>query len=198
MIRKARVKQWVADLVAGSDVQSAWKRLSTSGQPGVDAILDALEGKCDPAPKGRHPIDLHDDLSAGLGAIARVDAEPLIRALDRRPRHTFSLIWVLGAYHNEAIKRKLMEYAKHRDKWVRWAAVEGLARSRRKFVLRPLIDALRDRSDMVRFAALEGLTRAADRTAIEPLKRYLSDKRLKPGGRRIATELLRRLETGRR
>jgi hypothetical protein len=61
-----------------------------------------------------------------------------------------------------------------------------------------LLDALRDKSGSVRFAALEGLVKVADRTAIEPLKHFLGDKRLQPGGRRIASELLYKLEKGSR
>jgi HEAT repeat protein len=87
---------------------------------------------------------------------------------------------------------------KDKDPLVRCAAVEGLKRFRKKSVLQPLLDALRDRSQLVRFVALEALVRVADRTAIEPLKRYLADKRLQPGGRRIASELLNKLERGRK
>jgi HEAT repeat protein len=190
----ARVKDLVADLIAGCDVPAAWRRLGTSGQEGANALLDALEGKSGSAPRDRHPRDLHEDLVAGLQAIAHVDPGPLITALDLRPGHTFSLIWALGSSGEEAALRKLMDYAKHQDKWVRWAAVSGLARFRRKCVLRPLLDALRDRSDMIRFTALGGLAKVADRTAIEPLKRYLAGKTLQPGGRPIATELLENLE----
>jgi hypothetical protein len=197
MTAKAKIKDLVADVISGSGLHSAWERLSKCGQQGVDAVLNALEGKSGPAPKDRHPRDLAEDLSGGLQAIAQVNPEPLIRALGRRPHHTFSLIWALGSSREEAAVQKLIEYATHKDPWVRWAAVSGLARFRRKSLRQPLLDALRDRSDLVRFTALEGLVKVADHTAIEPLKRYLSDKRLKPGGRRIASELLHKLEKGR-
>jgi hypothetical protein len=194
MNAQERVKRLVADLITGREVQAAWKRLSTSGQQGVDAILDALAGTTGPVPEDRHPRDLHDDLVAGLQAIAHLNPGPLIRALDHRPEHTFSLIWALGSSPDEAAVQKLVEYAIDRCKWVRWAAVSGLARLRQKAVLPVLLGALRDRSDLVRFTALEGLARVADRTAILPLKRYLANRRLQPGSRRIASELLKKLE----
>jgi hypothetical protein len=195
---KAKVKELVSDVISGSDLPTAWERLGMCGKQGVDALLDALEGKSGPVPEGRDPRDLHDDLSGGLQAIAKVNPEPLLRALDRRPRHTFSLIWALGSSREQAAVQTLIAYAKHNEKWVRWAAVEGLSRLRRKSLLQPLLEALRDRSEMVRFTALEGLVKVANRTAIEPLKRYLNHKRLPPGGRRIAGELLGKLEQSRK
>jgi hypothetical protein len=208
----ARVKGWVADLIAEANLRTmrtAWKGLSTSGQLGVDAILDALEGRSGPAPAGRDFRDLHADLFEGLYGIARVDPRPLIAALDRRPAHTFNLLEALSCSRDEAAVRKLLEYAKHKDRWIRYEAVTGLAsfaaasrvaRSRRKAMLQPLLDALRDRSDWVRSAALAGVAKIADRTAIEPLKRYLASKRLRryPGCQHQASELLKKLEKARK
>ena len=193
MTSKAKINNLVADVIAGTDVPSAWEHLRQCGQRGTDAILDAMEGKLGRGK--RHLRDLHEDLISGLQAIAKVNPAPLIVALDGRPRHTFSLIWALGASRQKVAVDKLIDHVKHQDKWVRWAAVCGLARFSRKSLLPPLLLALRDRSNRVRFVALEGLTKVADRTAIEPLKRYLTNKRLKPGARRIATELLNKLET---
>jgi len=195
MPAKAKVKALVADLIAGSEVQSAWQRLSTCGRQGVDAILDALEWKWGPVPKDRHPIDIHEDLSGGLQEIAKVNPGALITALDRRPGHAQHLIWGLGSSREEAAVQTLIEYAKHKDQYVRSAAVSGLAGLRRKSLMQPLLDALQDRSDDVRFTALERLVKIADRTAIEPLKRHLA-RRLQPGSRRIAGELLKKLERG--
>ncbi len=197
MTTGARVKALVADLIAGTDVRSAWDRLSRCGRAGTDALLDALEGRAGPFPKDRHPIDVSDDLSGGLQTIAAVNPAPLIRALDRRPEHAFSLAWALGSSREDAAIATLTTLAKHKDLWVRWAAIEGLARLRRKSVLPTLLDALHDRSDWVRFAALEGLAKIPDRAAIEPLRRYLAYRRLQPGARRIAGELLAKLERGR-
>lgn len=212
MTAKARVKDWVADLIAGTNLrtmQTAWQRLSTSGRQGVDAILDALEGKSGPAPEGRDFRDLHADLAGGLDVIAEVDPRPLIAALDRRPEHTYSLLGALSRSRDEVAVQKLLAYAKHKDPWIRYEAVSGLAsfaaargvtRSRRKEMLQPLIDALRDRSDKVRDMAVAGLAKIADRTAIEPLKHYLANKRLKryPGLQQIASELLKKLEKARK
>src|SRR5688500_12119062 len=97
MTTTAKVQNLVADLIAGVEVRSAWERLGKCGRRGVDAVLDAKEGKSGPAPKGRHVRDLDEDLTAGLQAIAQVNPTPLIRALDRRPGHTFDLIWALGS-----------------------------------------------------------------------------------------------------
>jgi hypothetical protein len=194
MTAKANVTNLVEKIIAGTGVRLACARLSNCGKRGVDAILDALEGKHGRAPTSRHPRDVHDDLLGGLHAIGKVHPGPLIDALDRRPQHSVSLIWVLGGSRREGVVEKLVEYSKHKDIYARWAAVEGLNRYRKKSLLLPLLGALHDRSDMVRFSALIGLAKIADRTAIEPLKRYLASKGLKPGGQRIASELLAKLE----
>jgi hypothetical protein len=193
-VARVTVKRLVADLVAGADVQAAWARLAGTGRRGVDALLDAMEGQGAAPPEGRDPRDLHDDLSGGLQAIAKVGVGPLVEALERRPDHAMSLVWALGASREEAAVRALVEHAKHKDVYVRWAAVAGLAGMRRRSLQGTLIEALRDRSGQVRFAALEGLVKVADGRAIGPLRRYLRDRRLQPGGRRIAGELLARLE----
>ena len=57
MAAKANVKKLVADVIAGSDLQSAWKQLGKTGRKGVDVILDALEGKCDNRPGVRVGTD---------------------------------------------------------------------------------------------------------------------------------------------
>jgi HEAT repeat protein len=116
--------------------------------------------------------------------------------LDDRPNHASSLIWALGGLRQVAVVKTLVEHSKHKDLWVRWAAVEGLARCRKESRLQPLLAALGDRSDMVRFSALLGLVKVADRSAIEPLKHYLRSKRMSVGGKRITIELLARLEAG--
>jgi hypothetical protein len=194
MTPTANVTELVANLVTGSDVQSAWQGLSGCGFQGVEALLDAMEGKCGPMPRDRHPRDFHEDLEGGLQSIAEADPEPVIAALHRRPEHACSLIGALGSSRDEAAVQTLIEYAKHRDPWVRWSALSGLARYRRKSLRQVFLDGLRDRSSMVRFEALEALVKVADRRAIEPLRRYLARKDLEPGGRSIASELLAKLE----
>ena len=78
---------------------------------------------------------------------------------------------------------------------VRWAAVSGLCGRRRKIVLSTLLKAIKDRSSNVRYAALQGLARCADQTAIVPLQHFLATRRLQPGERRIAQELIDKLQT---
>jgi HEAT repeat protein len=195
---KAIVNKLVGDLLARACKRSVYERLGKCGQLGVDAVLDALEGKHGLPPKRRHPRDVHEGLVGGLYAIAKVNPDPLINTLNRRPEHARDLIWALGGSGHVAAVKKLLEYAKHQDMWVRWAAVEGLVRcGKQHSLLQPLLDALRDRSDMVRYSALQGLVKVADHTAIEPLKRYLASKRLSPGGKRLASELLAKLEKAR-
>jgi HEAT repeat protein len=190
----AELDNLVTKLVVGVDVRSALSRLRKSGQAGVNRILDAMDGKFGPAPKTRHPRDVADDLIGGLHAVASVDANALIVALKRRPKHAFALIWALGGSREKTAVQTLIAYSTHHDKWVRWAAVEGLARRRQKSLMEPLLVALRDRADLVRFSALVGLQKIADYRAIEGLKHYLSRKRLSPGGKRLASALLARLE----
>jgi len=160
----------------------------------VNKILDAMEWKSGSAPQSRHPRDVHDDLIGGLRAVATVDANALIATLKDRPKHALALIWALGGSRQTVALTTLIEYSRHKDMWVRWAAVEGLARRRKKSLIQPLLGALRDRSDLVRFSALVGLEKVADSRAIEGLKHYLSSKRLSPGGKRVATQLLAKLE----
>jgi hypothetical protein len=153
------------DVVAGTGIASTCKRLSKCGR---DAVLNALEGKCGPIPKNRHPRDINDDLIGAPFALASVNPGLLIAALDRRPQHAMSLIWALGGSRNDAPVEKLIEYSRDKDRWVRWAAVEGLVRRKKKATLKPLLAALRDRSDMVRFSALQGLVKIADRKVLVP------------------------------
>jgi hypothetical protein len=139
MNSSANLDDLVENLVAGIDVRTACSRLRKSGQVGVNKILDALEGKAGPAPKSRHPRDVHDDLIGGLHAIATVDAKALIGPLKRRQEHACALIWALGSSRREVAVATLIEYSRHKDKWVRWSAVEGLARRRKKSLLQPLL-----------------------------------------------------------
>jgi HEAT repeat protein len=190
----ADLDEFVGKLINGVDVRSASTRLRKSGLAGVNRILDAMDGEFGPAPTGRHPRDVHDDLIGGLHAVASVDANALISTLKRRPKHAFALTWALGGSRQKVAVQTLIEYSTHEDKWVRWAAVEGLARRQQKSLMEPLLVALRDRSDMVRFSALVGLEKVADNRAIEGLKQYLSGKRQSPGGQRVASALLAKLE----
>jgi len=194
MIANADIDTLVGQLLTGKDVRSAYSKLGNTGQIGVDKILDAMEGNCAPAPKRRHPRDVHEDLIGGLVAVGKVDANALIDTLQRRPKHVFSLIWALGSSRQQIATTTLIEHSQHKDMWVRWAAVEGLARRRQKCLLQPLLVALRDRSDMVRYSALVGLEKIADKQAIAGLRHYLSGKRLSPGGSSLATRLLAKLE----
>jgi hypothetical protein len=194
MPAKPNVNILVADLLAGECDRSVYEQLGKCGEPGADALLDALEGKHGMPPKNRHPRDVHDALTGGLYAIAIVNPDPLINTLKRRPQHAFDLIWALGQTRHVGVVAILIAFSKHKDMWVRWAALEGLARCPKKAFLQLFLDALRDRSDMVRFSALQGLARVADHTAIDPLKRYLANKRLSRGGKRLARELLARLQ----
>src|SRR6516164_2276198 len=150
MAAKANVKKLVADVIAGSDLQSAWKQLGKTGRKGVDVILDALEGKCDPAPRSRHPRDVFDDLLCALGAIGKLNPEHLLSALERRPQHTLALIWELGCLGQSAHIDTLVAYARHKDHWVRWAAVFGLSKLRKESLQKTFLAALRDRADLVR------------------------------------------------
>gem|GEM_PF-3631756 len=196
MTKRAKITAIVGKLLAGRCLRSVREQLGKSGRVGVDIILDALEGKHGVPPKSRHPRDVSDDLVGGLHSIAKVNPDPLLAALDDRPNHASSLIWALGGLRQVAVVKTLVEHSKHKDLWVRWAAVEGLARCRKESRLQPLLAALGDRSDMVRFSALLGLVKVADRSAIEPLKHYLRSKRMSVGGKRITIELLARLEAG--
>jgi hypothetical protein len=103
MTGRAKVKDLVADVISGADLPLAWERLSKRGREGVDAILDAMEGKGGATPEGRDPRDLEQDLLCGLGAIAKVNPEPLLTALDHRPRHAFRLIWSLSTSREKAV-----------------------------------------------------------------------------------------------
>ncbi len=194
MTPKATAVELVGDLLAGTSVRSVCACLGSCGQAGVDTLLDALEGSFGNAPRNRDSREVHEDLLAGLQALATVDPLPLIRTLETRPQHAQALILALGSSRDETAVNTLMEHATHRDPWVRWAAITGLVRQRKKSLLPTLLAALRDRSGMVSYAALVGLPRVADKTAIKPLKRYLTRKRLGLGARRHASELLARLE----
>jgi HEAT repeat protein len=105
-----------------------------------------------------------------------------------------TLVWALQGSRDKTAIATLVECLRHKDQYVRWAAVEGLARRRQTSVLKPLLAALSDRSDLVRFSALRAIAKVADQTAIEPLRHFLGRKKLNPGAKKLAEELLARLE----
>lgn len=188
----------VHNVLCGIDIRLTFLRLRKSGRAGVNKVLDAMEGKLGQPPKSRHPRDVHDDLIGVLQAVAKGDVTPLIDCLKSRPEHAWAVIWALGSSRRKIATATLIEYSRHKEMWVRWSAVEGLARNPKESSMNALLAALSDRSDMVRFSALIGLESIADDRAIEGIRRYLANKRLSPGGKSIAAELLTKLEKRRK
>lgn len=190
-------KALVHALICGADYRTSVEALVTQQQLGVDAILDAFET---PGiwPKDRHPIDVHDDLGSVLQVVVAKDCSLLIDALNRRPKHSSSLIWALGATRDKRAVQALIEATHHKEKWTRWAAVSGLVRLKRKSFLPIFIARLKDRSSDVAFVALEGIAAIGDKSAIEPLEKYRLKKQIGPGAHRIATETLDRLKSKRK
>jgi hypothetical protein len=191
---KAAVKKLVASLLVQPGTQALYEALSKTGRVGVDVILDATEGNLGKPAKDRHPRDVVEEFTGGLHFIAAVDPQPLIDALHDRPQHAMSLVWGLQGSRDKAVIATLVECLTHKDQYVRWAAVEGLARRRQKSLLKPLLAALGDRSDMVRFSALRAIAKISNQSAIEPLQCFLGRKKWCPGAKKLAEELLAKLE----
>ena len=90
-----------------------------------------------------------------------------------RERTDSCSVWCLQGLTNDRVIALFRHALKHKNQYVRWAAVEGLKHCTDRKLLPVFIRALRDRSHVVKGVAVDWLTTHGDSTAIEPLERLL-------------------------
>lgn len=185
---------------------TAGKQLAAHGAAAVRPVLKAMAG---PYPQGPHPRDVIEALADVLGRVAAHDPKPLLGYLRRTGENSddrlMLVVSAVSALANGPVDRvqdALIRASRHRNQYVRFAAVEALIRFRTPTAVGSVVNALRDRSDPVRMSALEAMKRDTffrRPEAAEPLRRILRNQNIRrhgPGMIRLAEEVLRKLEAG--
>lgn len=141
-------------------------------------------------------IDEGDDYADELARAARQSLNEVIDLFYTTQEDTFALVWCLQGLTDDAVIDLYTHALKHKDQYVRWAAVEGLKYSSHPALVPIFIAALKDRSHMVKGVAVEWLRSHGDSNAIAPLERLLklpSMIRTSPGIVNQAKEAVRLL-----
>jgi len=146
-------------------------------------MLMAMRG---PTPPGQDPREVIEALGAVLHAIARKDATSLIEILDKNDAppdpELVVLVGALASGRKEQVVGPLIRALKHRNAFVRWAAVSSLVRLRTRKAVEPLTVALSDRSTWVKGEVVRALISSKfyrTTAAIEPLRRIVRNQRIK-------------------
>lgn len=116
-------------------------------------------------------VDEGDDYSDELARAARQSLSEVIDLFYTTQDDTFALVWCLQGLTNNRVIDLYKHALKHKDPYVRWAAVEGLKHSSHRELIPVFIAALKDRSHLVKAVAVDWLTSHGDSTAIDPLER---------------------------
>ena len=117
-----------------------------------------------------------DEADLLTGELARAAQQSPVEVVDlyyTRRKQIFSLVWCLHGLKNEAVIDLYQHALNHKDKYVRWAAIEGLAYSHEPALNAVFVAALKDRSPMVKGVAVEWLKSHGDSTALGPLERLV-------------------------
>jgi HEAT repeat protein len=153
--------------------------LSEMGAPAVAAVLTQMRQPC---PAGQHSRDVIEALGYVLNRIARVDSQPVLDAiaLDAVPPDPvlLFLVFALDGAPRTKVVPTLCLAAKHRNEFVRWAAVSVLAHFGTKDTAEAITGALRDRSHMVKSEAVDALRkkkRLRTPAVVEPLRRIVAN-----------------------
>jgi HEAT repeat protein len=123
--------------------------------------------------KSARSIDEGDDISDQLAKAARKNPQEIIDLYYTSAENTITFDWCLKGVTDDSVIEWFKDVLKHKDHWVRWAAIEGLKHSRRRSLIPDFIAALNDRSHMVKAVAVEWLKSHGDARAIAPLERLI-------------------------
>lgn len=118
-------------------------------------------------------IDEGDEYSDELSRAARRNIDEVIRLFHTKRDDTFMLVWCLQGLTNPRVVEIFKQAIKHKDQYVRWAAVEGLKHSTKSELIPTFIAALNDRAHIVKLVAVEWLKVNGDASAIGPLERII-------------------------
>jgi len=156
--------------------QNAIAGIAKIGGTAIPFVLNVMQN---PPKSDLHPRDLADSIQAIFTGLARTAPDALIDLMERDPDTEFMVVWALGNAKGKRSIDALVAALKHKNKWVRWAAVESLLRCRSEKAVDPLIDVLRDRSSMVKSPVVYAMAKQPmyrKRRALELLRKIVVSK----------------------
>lgn len=141
-------------------------------------------------------VDEGDECAEELARAARQNIGEVIALYPAAGRDAGALVTSLHGLTERRVIEFFTEALKHRDKYVRWAAIEGLKYAPDPALAPLFIGALKDRADLVRLVAVEWLKLHGTPSAIGPLEhlsRLPSLIKYSPGTVALAAEALNAL-----
>jgi HEAT repeat protein len=115
--------------------------------------------------------DEYEDSIDELGRAARQNLDEVIRLFHTTQRNAFEIVWCLHGLIEDRVIDIYTHALRHKDKRIRWAAIEGLKYSFDRALIPLFIAALRDRDHSVKHVAVTWLASHGDARAIGPLER---------------------------
>jgi hypothetical protein len=103
--------------------QNAIAGIAKIGGTAIPFVLNVMQN---PPKSDLHPRDLADSIQAIFTGLARTAPDALIDLMERDPDTEFMVVWALGNAKGKRSIDALVAALKHKNKWVRWAAVESL------------------------------------------------------------------------
>ena len=144
--------------------------------------------------------DEGDDYSDELARAARQSLQEVIDLYYATQDNTFALVWCVQGLTEGPVVDLFTHAFRHKDQYVRWAAIEGLKYCSDPALIPVFVAALKDRSHLVKAVAVEWFKSHGDASAIGALERLLTLPSLiktSPGLVQQAGEALRALRSGR-
>lgn len=138
--------------------------------------------------------DQYDERLAALARLAVDYPNEIIALYHAGALEQFSLVWCLQGQSSNAVIALFHEALKHSNKYVRWAAAEGLDKSGRRDQAAVFAEALKDRSHLVKGAAVGYLKRHGDASALPGLTHLAGLKSMRsnsPGTVKTAEEAIK-------
>jgi HEAT repeat protein len=176
------IPEVVHDILNGKDVARNVRLLEPERREAIRYLLALLDGTTayHLAP-GVDPRDAHVEALNAVAHLGKGDIDYLVDALERelpfnRIQPAFSLAWVLAHLDTPKRVEPLMKAIRHKDRFVRWAACEGLRRARAKRARALLNAAAADRCSLVRGTAVDALKSIGDETSLPVLEKRLGDR----------------------
>lgn len=115
--------------------------------------------------------DEADTYIAELAKAARQNPHEVIALFHTTKKNQFALVWCLHGLTDDAVIELYKRALNEKEKYVRWAAIEGLKYSSQPTLIPTFIAALNDRSPSVQGVAVEWLKTHGDSRAVGPLER---------------------------
>ncbi len=163
-------ERFEASLGRGSaEAIAAW---AATGRDGLLVLRDYLDGRLDPLPAtGIDPINLIDNTSASIAAIAAAHADAFLEVFEPERFHDSTSVLVgLGQIDDPRATNRLAAAAGSADHWVRMQVAIGLGLRPSPLATASLIRLAEDHEYLVRYHAIRSLARIGDETALSTLR----------------------------